>query len=300
MESKIPLLLISVKTMRRIGRRFSVIGRPISKLQPKLGEILPKIGVDLPPESYAFGALLSSFVYGLLIFLISYAALYTRQQSTFETTLDPNIAFVIGIAFWLIFLLLHLIYPSIILQKIATRESKDLLFALREVMVDVNSGIPLFDSMKNVAESNYGYTSQDFAWVVKQIESGVPEREALKNLALMTESEFMKRAVWQIVNALESGASLSTALPGIVQTLEKHIYDEIKKYSSNLNFLMLLYMLAAAAVPSLGVTFLVLLSAFGDFGVTVETVGLLVAGSALVQIAMIGYMSSTRPEIFGG
>jgi hypothetical protein len=103
-----------------------------------------------------------------------------------------------------------------------------------------------------------------------------------------------------MVNALETGASMSSALPGIVEALESFLFREIKNYSSNLNFILLIYMLVAAVVPSLGITFLVLLSAFSELGVDMKTVLSLVVGSGIMQIAMIGYMSSTRPEIFGG
>jgi hypothetical protein len=103
-----------------------------------------------------------------------------------------------------------------------------------------------------------------------------------------------------MVNALESGSSLGGAIGGIVKSVEEYIYREIKNYSANLNFLMLIYMFAAAVLPSMGVTFLVLLSAFSDLGVSVQTVSMLVITSAAIQLAMIGYMSTTRPEIFGG
>jgi len=142
--------------------------------------------------------------------------------------------------------------------------------------------------------------SSDFGNVVKEIEAGSSEREALRDLALKTESEYLKRAVWQMVNALESGTSIGTALPSIVDSLENYLYREIKNYSANLNFLMLIYMMSAAVIPSLGITFLVLLSAFSDFGITLETVGMLVGISVVMQVILIGYMSSTRPEIFGG
>jgi hypothetical protein len=103
-----------------------------------------------------------------------------------------------------------------------------------------------------------------------------------------------------MVNALESGASMKNALSGIADALEAANYREIKNYSANLNFMLLMYMLVAAVVPSLGVTFMVLLSAFGGLGVDLTTVAFLVGGSALLQIIMIGYMNSTRPELFGG
>ncbi|MBI5133357.1 MAG: hypothetical protein HZA83_01455 [Thaumarchaeota archaeon] len=57
-------------------------------------------------------------------------------------------------------------------------------------------------------------------------------------------------------------------------------------------------MLVAAAVPSLGVTFLVILSAFSGAGITKATlIGLMVA-VGFVQIVIIGYANVTRPEVF--
>jgi hypothetical protein len=103
-----------------------------------------------------------------------------------------------------------------------------------------------------------------------------------------------------MINALESGASMTTALPGIVDALESNTYRMIRSYSANLNFLMLVYMLIAAAIPSLGITFLVLLSAFSGMGVDIPKILGLIIGSAIGQIVMIGYMGSTRPQIFGG
>ena len=291
---RIPFLLFSYQNIQRTSRKFRGLGQFLSKVQPKLDETLSKLGSDFDGPSYAISSLLSAFFYGLIFFLFSMFILIMRGME------DMSQAFVIGLSSWVMFFLLHMVYPTILMKKIAIKESKDLLFALREIMMDVNSGIPLFDSMQNVASADYGYVSRDFEYVVKQIESGIAQREALRNLALKSDSEYMKRAIWQIVNALESGSSMGTTLPAIVQSLESNSYREIKNYSSNLNFLMLIYMLAAAVVPSLGITFLVLLSAFGDLGVTLETIAMLVGGSAMFQIIMIGYMTTTRPEIFGG
>lgn len=295
-QERIPVLLFQMDSVRRIGRRLRGFGKLLCKPSPQLGVTLSKIGIDIKPEEYAVGSFFSSFIYGLLFFIIMLAVILLR--GTMEESMI--IAVGAGIGLWAIFYVLHMIYPSIILNKIAAKESKDLLFALREVMMDVNSGVPLFWAIRNTATAGYGYVSKDFNEVIRQIESGVSEKEALKNLAVKTESEYLKRALWQMVNALESGAAMGGALAGIVGSVEEYIYRDIKNYSSNLNFLMLLYMFAAAVVPSLGVTFLVLLSAFSDLGVTLETVIALVLFSAFVQVIMIGFMGSTRPEIFGG
>lgn len=295
-DERIPVLLFSWKSVIRIGKRLRPVGRAAVKLNPKLGEVLQKLGVEVDAEAYAAASVLSSFLYGLFLFIaISLVFLITN-------TIDQQIplALASGTGVWMLFLLLHLIYPGIILRKVAVNEGRDLLFALREIMMDVNSGVPLFSALQNVAEADYGYITKDFKLVTERIESGTSEKEALKEFAIKSESEHVKRAVWQMVNALESGAGMGGALSGIVQSVEEKTYRDIRDYTSNLNFLMLIYMFTAAVIPSLGVTFMVLLSAFGDFGVTVETVSMLVAGSAIMQAILIGYMGSTRPEIFGG
>lgn len=295
---RIPLILLSEHSMDWLGRRMKGLGRVLNSLKPGMKKDLEVLEIDLDSGSYCIGSLFSALIYGIIFAALSLVILSFGE--VFTTEMKIRIALAIGFAFLAIFFMLHIIYPSIIVKKVAVREDKDLLFALREIMLGVNSGVPLFDSLKNVSLGDYGYVSDDFALVVKQIESGMSEKEALKILVLRTQSEYLRRALWQMVNALESGASMSTALPGIVEALEKHTYRSIQAYSANLNFLMLIYMLIAAAIPSLGITFLVLLSAFSGMGVTVEKVVGLILGAAIGQIVMIGYMASTRPEIFGG
>jgi flagellar protein FlaJ len=295
MPEKIPVMLLSTANVERVGRRLKPLGKYVLSMQPKLKRTLPKIGYDYEPEIYCAAALLSSFIYGMILFAISFVA------SAAGGNAQPlALGLAAGIGMWLVALFLHLAYPGIILSKIATRESKDLLFALREIIMGVDSGVPLFDSMQNVASANYGYVSTAFTDVVRNVEGGMPEVDALRMLALRTESEYLKRTVWQMVNALESGASMEAALTDMVESIEAYTYRDIKNYSSTLNFLLLIYMLVASVVPSLGITLMVLLSAFSGLGVDMTTIGILVGGSAVVQIVMIGYMGSTRPELFGG
>lgn len=296
--NRIPLILLPLGAMEELGRRMKGVGKALALMRPSLDKDLKGLGIEIESCHYCVGALFSAFIYGILFFVMAYAILMVSP--TFDSGMKMRIGLAVGFAFLAIFYMLHMIYPSILIKKIAVREDKDLLFALREIMLGVNSGVPLFDSLKNVSLGNYGYVSDDFVLVVKQIESGYSEKEALKSLVLRTESEYLRRALWQMVNALESGASMTTALPGIVEALENHTYRNIRSYSANLNFLMLIYMLIAAAIPSLGITFLVLLSAFSGMGVSVEKILGLIIGAAIGQIVMIGYMASTRPEIFGG
>lgn len=297
--TRIPLHFFSFKRMNKIGKRFAGLGNVLLKLRPKTKEELKKIGSRVNPIHYASCSFLSALIYGIIFSLFAYFILSIGEEVEVIESMEVT-SVLLGFLFFILAFLLHLIYPKLILGKIASKENKDLLFALREITTQINGGVPLFDAMKNVAESDYGYISKDFEGVVRDIESGTSESDALKKLVIKTESRFLKKAVWQMINALESGASMEVALPGIIKTLEEHLVREIKDYSSNMNFLMLVYMLGAAAVPSLGITFLVLLSVFSGLGVTMETILLLVMGSAAIQLAIIGYMSTTRPPVFEG
>ena len=296
MADRIPLILLNAGQMAWLGRRFRAIGSALSKANPSLTATLSKLKIDMEPEAYAMGSVVSAFFYGVMFFFVIFLALGVKTSP--DEALQPALG--IGFAIWAVFFGLHMIYPAILMRKIAAKESRDLLFALREMMIDVDGGVPLFDAMKNVSMGDYGYVSKDLGWVVRQIEGGSSERSAMRELAVRTESEYMKRALWQLVNALDSGSSVTGALASIVQSVETYIYHDIKSYSSELNFIMLIYMLGAAVVPSLGITFLVLLSAFSGLGVSFSTLLMLIGASAVLQVVMIGYMSSTRPEMFGG
>ena len=292
---KVPLHLFSFQRMAGF-KRFVFLGKFLLKLRKNLPEDLITLGVEVQPEDYMaasfFSASFYSIIFGLLIFFLT---LISPTQS--------HLALVFGIGFAMIlfflFFTLHIIHPSILKKKIATRENKDLLFAIREIVLSVESGIPLFNSLKNVSMAEYGYISRDIGKAVKRIESGGYEKDALKELAIQSENEFMRRAAWQIVNSLETGSNVSTALSSILDILEKQINREIRDYSANLNFIMLLYMLVAAAVPSLGITFIVLLSAFSGTGTGPLTIIAFLTVLFFVQIMILGYANATRPAIFG-
>lgn len=295
-SERVPILLLPEPFAKQAARKFRLGTLPLP-LFPNLAATLQKTRITIDAASYVSASVLSSLLYGALFFLIALIA-FTFKPPTAGDAL--TVSLLLGCVIALLFFVLHIYYPTIIMKKIAAKENKDLLFALREIIIDIDGGVPLFDSLKNVSRADYGYVSEDFEWAVRQIESGMPEREALKQLALKTESEYLKRAAWQMVNALESGAKMSDALEGIALAVENYLFREIKNYSTNLNFLLLIYMLGGVVAPSLGITFMILLSAFSGLGVTMDNVMILVGGASALQVIMIGYMASTRPELFGG
>lgn len=292
---RIPLNLFSFSRMQRL-KRFASLGKALRVFRRGIDTDLRALGANVDGDLYLAASLFSGLAYGILLGSLMFvlAFLIPEQQ---KLALPMGIG--LGFIFFLLFFLLHAIHPGLIKRKIATRQNKDLLFALREIVMSIDSGVPLYDAMKAVSAANYGHVSKDFSRVVKKIEAGAFERDALQAMAIESENEYLRRAAWQIVNALETGSKVSAALSSITDVVEKQINREIKNYSSNLNFIMLIYMLIAAAIPSLGVTFLVLLSAFSGAGVNQATIFMVLGASFFAQAAILGYASVTRPSIFG-
>lgn len=246
-------------------------------------------------DDYSLHSIFSAAVWGVFCALFSLGLMMFRSFPQEKAILS---SFVFGIIFFMLFLMLHVMYPGIIAKKLGERSERDLLYALRDMLLQIESGISLYDSMYNISISGYGYLSKEFEQPIKMMNSGVSEREALLYVSLHSKSEYLRKITWQIITSLESGASLTVALRSTMASLENSQLRSIRSYSSSLNMLMLIYMLSAAAIPSLGVTFLTILSAFSGAGIGNETFLLLFLFSAAVQLMLIGYIQVSRPNIY--
>ena len=127
--------------------------------------------------------------------------------------------------------------------------------------------------------------------------TGTPVDNALEEMALTSSSEFLRRAVWQLVNTLKAGASLQGALNSIISDLTADQSTRIKDYGRELNLWSLIYMLFAVAVPTMGATLLVILASFAGAGISQEMFIAFIAINFIVQFIIIGFVKSRRPVV---
>jgi len=188
-------------------------------------------------------------------------------------------------------------YPHIMARKIGELVDKDLVYALKDLSLQVGSGVSLYDGMANVARTDYGAVSREFETVVKEISTGESEDAALEKMALRTESEFLRKVIWQLVTALRSGSSMQGALKGLVKSVQEFQHAQIKDYASELNLWTLMFMIFAVAIPGLGSTLLVVLSTFGGMQVT-ETIFMSIIGFCfVVEFVIVELIKSRRPPV---
>ena len=292
--SKVPILLIPYALCQKLGARFRGLSNRILIIYPGLHYDMRNAAIDLPAEAYAAGAIFSSLIWGLLaaVFLLVIA------KSALPGPLIVLLPLLGFILVSLVFLLLHLKYPGILAKSVASEIDRGLLFACRDMLIQVSSGIPLFNVMSNIAEGDYGPVSIEFKRTVAEARSGTALTTALENMAIRNQSKYLNKMCWQMITAMRSGSNLTNALKGVIKLLVDYQLRLNKAYTAELNFVVLIYLLVAAVMPTVGTTVLVIFSVFGVLGVTPELFMGIVGMGMFMQLLIIGYIYVRRPRMY--
>ncbi len=186
--------------------------------------------------------------------------------------------------------------PKAQVNKRMRKIEKELPYAMRHILVEVQSGIPLYQAMVSVTKG-YGEVSEEFQKIVSEINAGKDEVKALENAVLRNPSQQFRRGIWQIINAIRSGSDISNALESLVDSLIENQVLEVEEYGEELNPYTLMYMLAAIITPSLGVTFFMMLTTFTGAEVGNNVFYIVLAGLVVFQVFFINLISTKRPQV---
>jgi archaeal flagellar protein FlaJ len=296
MKEKNPIMMLfPLEKAKQFGEGSLTIGRLVSKLIYSLNYDLKKAEINISAERYALASLISAIVYGLMFVFIglAFGVIITRGFNQ-ETIIFMIVSGILSFFGALIF---HLLFPKIQANQIAKQVDQQLLFALRTLLIQLSSGISLFEAINSISKSDFGQVSKEFTDVVRGINSGMSETKALEKLAFKTKSEMLKKTIWQIITTMKSGGSIVNAIHSVVDELISNQEEVIKKYSATLNMWTLVYLIIAAAMPSLGVTFLVIASSIGSSGIGTEAVALIVLLALCIQIALIFLVKAQVPKV---
>ena len=279
MKQNIPLILISDEKSSKV---FMGMGESLS-------------GILSQKKEYISLAILNTLVYFLMSSAIFTLILIGIKQYELANALTTSALISIAISM-LIFLVL-IAYPKILSGKKAEQIEKNLLFALKDMTLQVSSGVPLYESIINISKSHYGEVSREFQIIITQVSSGKSLEKALQILAQESSSEFLRRAIWQLINTMHSGGSIKGTLKGIIQELTIEQRNKISNYSRELNMWILVYMLFAVAIPTVGATMLIILSRFGGYSLSEATFLSFIAINIAVEFILIGFVKSRRPIV---
>lgn len=127
--------------------------------------------------------------------------------------------------------------------------SLELPFALRHMSTEIRAGIGLFRTIQAIASSDYGALSDEFARVITEVEEGVDTQDALKHLALRTQSKALRSALIHIVRALKTGGNLSESMNQIAEDVSFSMRMAVSEFGQRMNFFGVIFIFAAIVMP---------------------------------------------------
>jgi len=276
------------KAAREAADTFQKFGDMILKSFPSLKLDLYQAGIDLRPREY------SSLVFLTWLFYFLILTLLTFLVGMVVGIIDFFLPFVVGIGFS-VFVFFYLIrYPKLIAMRRMRVLEADLLNSLQHMLVEIKSGVPFFNSMISISEG-YGEVSEEFKRVVKEVNAGKSEIGALEEASKRNPSLYFRRTIWQLTNAIKAGSDVASALEAIVHGLTQEQMLAIKKYGQELSPYTLIYMLIAIIVPTLGITFLIVLSSFSGIVIPKIIFPIIIMALAIFQYFYMGVIKTKRP-----
>lgn len=292
MNFHIPFTLSNIERLKRRSKFFC--SRIKYKKESNLNTDLENADIKLSREEY-LGICLKTFLKSFILLFVLSTTIFGFLSIKFFYLFGLGIAFL----FSSFIFFSQRVYPSIYISRKQKQIEKNLIPALEDILVQLNSGIPLFDILKSISIADYGILSDEFKKAVKRIGSGEPEAEVLDGLGKANPSIFFRRTLWQISNGMRSGSDMAIVIRDSIKALNEEQLIQIQNYGNRLNPLIVLYMLISVIIPALSIAFLTILSSM--INLSKNTSKMLFIGLfflvVLIQIMFLGLIKSKRPSL---
>lgn len=289
---KIPFSLLPPTVLYRFSHHYFGLAQSVERRFPNLELYMVQAEARLKPLEYIAMCLVSLTVFAVATFVV--ATLFVLSLG------GPWFLPLALTAFFSFFVFLQqMAYPKLTALRRIKEVDKNLLPVLQDMLVQLNSGIPLFNILANIAQGSYGEISSEFKGAIQEINAGRNQIDALEDIAVRNPSVLFRRTIWQIVNGMKEGADIASLIREVMRAVSDEQLTQVQRYGGQLSPLALFYMLVAIIAPSLGVTFIIVLASFVALSPIVTKVlfyGLLVF-TFMFQIMFLGMIKTRRPSL---
>ncbi len=292
MQFHIPFTFSPIETLKK---RAAFVKVPIKvKKDSGLAKNLANSDVDLTQEEY-LAICIRSFMMSFVYLYIFSTTLLVIVKATAPFLLGLGLTVLLSIFVFFI----QIMYPKTYVNRKERDIDRNLIAALSDIHVQLNSGIPLFSILVNISSSDYGALSIEFKKAVKKINAGYPEVEVLEELGERNTSPFFRRTLWQISNGMKAGSDVSIVIKEGIKLLSEEQVLQLQNYGNKLNPLIMFYMLISVILPALAVTFLTVIASL--VGLSKSTTTLIFVCMFIfvifLQFMFIGTIKSIRPSL---
>ena len=261
----------------------------IAKAFPLLKMKLKQAGMDDKPELFIKKTFVTAFYMttGIVVFLFLILAKFNVLKG-FMFLIIPLI---------FIFMFLYMIkLPDLKISRKEKEIGKEIVFAGRFLIIELESGVPLYNSMLNISK-NFEIIGKYFKEITDKVDLGTSMEDALNEAAEIIPSNDFRKILRQIINSIRTGSNIAKSLYSVIEQITKGQVTEVNKYGKKLNPLAMFYMMIAVILPSLGMTMLIILSSFIQFELSL-TILIAIAGFlGFLQFMFISLVKFSRPAI---
>ncbi len=172
---------------------------------------------------------------------------------------------------------------------------RDILFASRDLIISLRSGMPLYNAIASVS-TGYGDASREFAKITERAQLGMSLEEAIDQTIAESKSSSFRRLMLQASVSIKAGADVVGSLQSIIDQLSEERVIALRRYGQRLNAIAMFYMLFGVILPSMGIAIGTILTTF----ISIFTINVAVLEAGLVallflQIIFLQMIRSSRP-----
>ncbi|MBI4452524.1 type II secretion system F family protein [Candidatus Woesearchaeota archaeon] len=263
--------------------------RIIAKAFPMLRLKLKQAGMEEKPEDFIKKTFISAFYMTTGLVVALFLVLAKLE------VLKGIMFFIIPVVFVIMFFYM-LKLPELRISKKEKEISGEIIFAGRFIIIELESGVPLYNAMVNVSK-NFRIIGQYFKEITDKVDLGTSMEDALNEAVEFVPSNDLRKILWQIINSIRTGSNIAKSLYSVMDQVTKDQVNEVNKYGKTLNPLAMFYMIVAVILPSLGVTMLIILSSFIKFQLSLTILIALACFLGFVQFMFISMVKFSRPPI---
>ena len=250
---------------------------------------LKQAGMEDRPENFIKKTFISAFYVttGLVAF-------------TFLVLMSIN--FFSGLLFLIIPIIFFIMYnylvklPDLKIIRMEKEINKEIVFAGRFIVIELESGVPLYNAMAN-ASKNFDVVGKYLKEITDKVSLGTSVEDALDEASELVPSNDLRKILWQIVNSIRTGSNTAKSLYSVIDQITKNQITEVNKYGKKLNPLAMFYMMIAVILPTLGMTMLIILSSFIKFELSLTILLALAGFLGFLQYMFISLIKFSRPSV---
>ncbi len=266
--------------------------KPQTAMMKNLGPALIETGMKVTPEEYMKSCTQKAAVVGGGAFFVGLIVILLAGFPLTYLVAAP----VLGVVAFGISYNLLVSYPIQKTKNSGKEVEKDVLFAARDMIVSMRSGVPLFNAMATVSVG-YGAASHEFEKIIDRVQLGMPMDQAIDEVSAKSLSPTFKKLMLQASTSIRVGSDVIGSIQEVINDVSQERVIELRRYGQRLNAIAMFYMLFGVIFPSMGIAVAAIMSTFiSIFTMDNTTLVLAIFGLAFLQFIFLKMVASSRPS----